>query len=81
MDYKVIYSPNAISDLAEVVGFVAQDDPQAALRLGKQLAFRQRKSWKYCDFGMGRRKTRVCKVQKITTPGKRELFKSKCFEK
>jgi toxin ParE1/3/4 len=38
MDYKVIYSPNAISDLAEVVGFVAQDDPQAALRLGKQLA-------------------------------------------
>ena len=38
MDYKVIYSPTAISDLAEVVGFVAQDDPQAALRLGKQLA-------------------------------------------
>jgi len=28
MDYKVIYSPNAISDLAEIVRFVAQDDPQ-----------------------------------------------------
>ena len=38
MDYKVIYSPNAISDLAEIVRFVAQNDPQAALRLGKQLA-------------------------------------------
>jgi toxin ParE1/3/4 len=38
MDYKVIYPPNAISDLAEIVRFVAQDDPQAALRLGKQLA-------------------------------------------
>jgi plasmid stabilization system protein ParE len=38
MDYKVINSPNAISDLAEIVRFVAQDDPQAALRLGKQLA-------------------------------------------
>jgi toxin ParE1/3/4 len=38
MDYKVIYSPNAISDLAEIVRFVGQDDPQAALRLGKQLA-------------------------------------------
>ena len=38
MDYKVIYSPNAISDLAEIVRFVTQDDPQAALRLGKQLA-------------------------------------------
>jgi toxin ParE1/3/4 len=38
MDYKVIYSPNAISDLAEIVRFVAEDDPQAALRLGKQLA-------------------------------------------
>ena len=38
MDYKVIYSPNAISDLAEIVRFVAQDDPQAALKLGEQLA-------------------------------------------
>jgi toxin ParE1/3/4 len=38
MDYKVIYSPTAIGDLAEIVRFVAQDDPQAALRLGKQLA-------------------------------------------
>jgi len=37
MDYKVIYSPNAISDLAEIVRFVAEDDPQAALRLGEQL--------------------------------------------
>ena len=33
-----IYSPNAISDLAEIVRFVAQDDPQAALKLGEQLA-------------------------------------------
>ena len=97
MDYKVIYSPNAISDLAEIVRFVAQDDPQAALRLGKQLAddadslgrlpyrfptfrrranvrklvtgqylilyrlLRQRKSWKFCDFGTGRGEPRVCK--------------------
>jgi hypothetical protein len=38
MDYKVNYLPNAIRDLAEIVRFVAQDDPQAALRLGKQLA-------------------------------------------
>jgi plasmid stabilization system protein ParE len=37
MDYKVIYSPNAISDLAEIVRFVAQDDPQAALSLGNNL--------------------------------------------
>jgi len=29
---------NAISDLAEIVRFVAEDDPQAALRLGTQLA-------------------------------------------
>jgi plasmid stabilization system protein ParE len=38
MDYKVIYSPNANNDLAKIVRLVAQDDPQAALRLGKQLA-------------------------------------------
>jgi plasmid stabilization system protein ParE len=37
MDYKVIYSPKAISDLAEIVRFVAQDDPQAAMRLESSL--------------------------------------------
>jgi hypothetical protein len=36
--------------------------------------FRQRRSWKYCDFGTGRGKTRVCKA-KITTPGEEELLK------
>ena len=113
MDYKVIYSPNAISDLAEIVRFVAQDDSQAARdsennlltmpthqfithlslinyqscaavqTFGKSVTraifhllyvgtndlvgssrgvsnpglFRQRKSWKFCDFARARGET------------------------
>ncbi len=35
MDFKIIWSDAAIADLQEVCSYVAQDDPQAALRLGR----------------------------------------------
>jgi plasmid stabilization system protein ParE len=34
MDYKVIIAPRAILDLEEIVRYVAQENPVAALRLG-----------------------------------------------
>jgi plasmid stabilization system protein ParE len=37
MDYKVILSPLAVSDLQEIVRYVAADDPAAAERLGLRL--------------------------------------------
>jgi toxin ParE1/3/4 len=35
MDFKIIWSDAAIADLQEVCSYVAQDDPQAAGRLGR----------------------------------------------
>jgi plasmid stabilization system protein ParE len=37
MDYKVIIAPRAIIDLEEMVRYIAQDDPQAAAKLGYAL--------------------------------------------
>lgn len=35
MDFKIVWSDAAIADLQEIFAYVAQDDPQAALRLGR----------------------------------------------
>ncbi|MBV9008855.1 MAG: type II toxin-antitoxin system RelE/ParE family toxin [Verrucomicrobia bacterium] len=40
MDFKVLIAESAIADLKEIVGFVAQDDATAAIRLGNKLVDR-----------------------------------------
>ena len=37
MDFKVLIADSAIADLKEIVEFVAADNPEAAIRLGKKL--------------------------------------------
>ena len=37
MGFKVVITDNAVADLQEIVQFVAQDDPVAAIRLGEKL--------------------------------------------
>jgi toxin ParE1/3/4 len=37
MDFQVLITDNAIADLKEIVAFVAADNPEAALRLGKKI--------------------------------------------
>jgi plasmid stabilization system protein ParE len=37
MDFKVLIAENAITDLKEIVEFVARDDSHAAIRLGEKL--------------------------------------------
>jgi plasmid stabilization system protein ParE len=37
MGYKVLITDSALADLREIVEFVAQDDPQLAVRLGEKL--------------------------------------------
>jgi len=34
MDYKVIWSEEAIADLSDICGYIARNDPEAALRIG-----------------------------------------------
>ena len=40
MDFKVLITDSALTDLREIVEFIAQDDPQAASRLGEKLISR-----------------------------------------
>jgi len=40
MDCKVLITDTALADLREIVEFIAQDDPQAAARLGEKLIAR-----------------------------------------
>jgi toxin ParE1/3/4 len=37
MGFKVVIADNALGDLQQIVEFVAQDDPVAAIRLGEKI--------------------------------------------
>ena len=37
MDYRLLYTQRALNDLAEIVGHLAKDDPEAAARFGAGL--------------------------------------------
>ena len=37
MDYQLLYTQRALSDLAAIIGYIAEDDAQAALRFGDSL--------------------------------------------
>lgn len=37
MDYRLLYTQRALNDLAEIIGYIAEDDPEAASRFGSSL--------------------------------------------
>lgn len=37
MDYHLVYTQRSLNDLAEIVGYIARDDPEAASRFGNSL--------------------------------------------
>ncbi len=37
MDYRLLYTQRALNDLAEIIGHIASDDPEAAFRFGSSL--------------------------------------------
>jgi toxin ParE1/3/4 len=37
VDYHLVYTQRAISDLAEIIGYIAEDNPDAASRFGHSL--------------------------------------------
>ena len=51
MDFKVIISQPAIDDLKNIVGYIAPQNPVAALRLGKELIRRTRILASFPDIG------------------------------
>jgi toxin ParE1/3/4 len=37
VDYRLLYTQKALSDLAEIIGYIAEDDAEAASRFGNSL--------------------------------------------
>jgi len=37
VDYRILFTQRALSDLAEIVGFIAEDDAEAAVQFGSAL--------------------------------------------
>ena len=37
MDYRILFTQRALSDLAEIIGYIAEDDGEAASRFGSAL--------------------------------------------
>jgi len=37
VDFRLLFTQKALKDLAEIIGYIAEDDPQAAERFGNSL--------------------------------------------
>jgi plasmid stabilization system protein ParE len=42
MGWKIVFAPQALEELEQIVRFIAQDDPQAAIRFGDYLVSNER---------------------------------------
>jgi plasmid stabilization system protein ParE len=56
MGWKIIFAPQAIAQLEQIVRFIAQDDPQAAIRFGNYLVDRAESLANFPELGTPYRK-------------------------
>ena len=56
MGWQVIFAPQAIAQLEQIVRFIAQDDPQAAIRFGNYLVDRAESLANFPELGTPYRK-------------------------
>lgn len=56
MGWKIIFAPQALGELEQIVRFIAQDDPQAAIRFGDYLVDRAESLANFPEMGTPYRK-------------------------
>ncbi len=56
MGWRIIFAPQALGELEQIVRFIAQDDPLAAIRFGDYLADRTESLARFPDMGTPYRK-------------------------
>ena len=56
MGWKIIFAPQALEELEQIVDFIAQDDPQAAVRFGDYLVDRAESLANFPELGTPYRK-------------------------
>src|ERR1044071_3886611 len=56
MGWKVVFAPQALEELEQIVRYIAQDDPQAAIRFGGYLVDRAESLRNFPELGTPYRK-------------------------
>jgi len=56
MGWKIIFAPQALDELEQIVRFIAQDEPQAAIRFGDYLVDRAESLASFPEMGTPYRK-------------------------
>ena len=51
MGWKIIFAPQALEELEQIVRFIAQDDPRAAIRFGDYLVDRAESLTNFPELG------------------------------
>ena len=57
--WKIIFAPQALEELEQIVRFIAQDDPQAAIRFGDYLVDRAELLTNFPELGTPYRNERM----------------------
>ena len=60
MDFKVIWSDEAIADLREICSYIAQHNPEAALRMGNGILDHVRILARFPFIGAGQQRVLSC---------------------
>ena len=74
MDYKVIWTDEAIADLRRLVAFISQDNPIAAVKLGEALIQKSMILAQHPRLGRKLRKSPKDSIREIIVPPYRMIY-------
>ena len=73
MDYRLLYTERALNDLSEIIGYLAEDDPDAASRFGGSLLDHIDLLVRFPRLGSAVRKRSSVRPRKSTTSPRGEV--------
>ena len=74
MDYQIIWSPEALNQLADLVGFISRDDPVAAEKLGNAIIEKVLLLAQFPEMGKKFRKLNRADVREVPAPPYRVIY-------
>ena len=80
MDYKVIWTDEAIADLRQLVAFISQDNPAAAARLGQTLIRKSMILASQPQMGRRLRKSPKDSIRELIVPPYRMIYEISAVE-
>ena len=81
MDYRIIWSPEALNHLDQIVRFISRDNPAAAVRLGNAIIEKALLLSNFPRLGMVFREARRDALREISVPPYRIFYEINDAEK